>query len=132
MNESGSIDDERPTASLATLRLRARLLAETRRFFDAAGFFEVGHPAAERDRVIDSHLEPFVAHGAESASTTARPVYLQTSPEFAMKRLLCEGAEAIYQLGKVFRAGERGTRHTPSSRCSSGTASGTTITPRCD
>jgi EF-P lysine aminoacylase GenX len=113
MKEPVAIDDERPTASLATLRMRARLLAETRRFFDDAGFFEVDTPLLSADRVIDPHLEPFVARGAESASAGAKPVYLQTSPEFAMKRLLCEGAEAIYQLGKVFRAGERGTRHNP-------------------
>ena len=114
MSESGAIDhDERPTASLDTLRRRAQLLAETRRFFDSAGFFEVDTPLLSADRVIDPHLEPFVARGAESASSTTKPAYLQTSPEFAMKRLLCEGAQAIYQLGKVFRAGERGARHNP-------------------
>lgn len=98
-----------PTADLETLRLRARVLAAIRRFFDERGYFEVDTPLLSQDRVIDSNLEPFVIpqvfHGQD--------LFLQTSPEFAMKRLLVAGAQAIYQLDKVFRRGERGVRHNP-------------------
>ena len=83
---------------------------------DDAGYFEVETPLLSTDIVVDAWLEPFVAdflalphewqHGGQ-------PHYLQTSPEFAMKRLLAAGATAIYQLGKVFRNGEVGQRHNP-------------------
>src|SRR5262245_41265263 len=99
--------DHLPTAHLATLRLRARLLAAVRRFFDEREYFEVDTPLLSRDRVVDPHLEPFVCAGPSGTT------YLQTSPEFAMKRLLVAGAEAIYQVGHVFRAGESGQRHNP-------------------
>src|SRR5262245_48109105 len=99
--------DYLPMADLATLRLRARLLAAVRRFFDERGYFEVDTPLLSRDRVVDPHLEPFVC------AAPSGTMYLQTSPEFAMKRLLVAGAEAIYQVGHVFRAGELGQRHNP-------------------
>lgn len=98
-----------PTADLETLRLRARILAAIRKFFDERGYFEVDTPLLSQDRVIDSNLEPFVVPEAFEG----RDLFLQTSPEFAMKRLLVAGAQAIYQLDKVFRRGERGERHNP-------------------
>lgn len=100
--------DYLPTAKLETLQFRARMLATARRFFDERGYWEVETPLLSHDGVIDSHLEPFVTHDA-----VGEPLYLQTSPEFGMKRLLVAGAEAIYQLGRVFRRGERGRLHNP-------------------
>lgn len=109
--------DWQPTATLAVLQLRARLLAEVRRFFDARGYFEVDTPVLSHERVIDPHLAPFCVEdrGEEVSRRTADPprLYLQTSPEFAMKRLLAAGARAIYQVGHVFRQGERGRLHNP-------------------
>jgi lysyl-tRNA synthetase class 2 len=99
--------DYLPTADLAVLQLRARLLTAVRRFFDERGYFEVDTPLLSHDRVVDPHLEPF------SVAGPGVPLYLQTSPEFAMKRLLAAGARAIYQAGHVFRAGELGQRHNP-------------------
>lgn len=100
--------DFRPTASLEVLRLRAKLLAFTRRFFDAADYFEVDTPILSHERVIDPNIEPFVV-----SCSPREQAFLQTSPEFAMKRLLATGADAIYQLGKVFRRGELGRLHNP-------------------
>ncbi len=98
-----------PTADLETLRFRARVLATIRQFFDQRGHFEVDTPLLSQDRVIDSNIEPFIIPQAIGG----RDLFLQTSPEFAMKRLLVAGAKAIYQLDKVFRRDERGPRHNP-------------------
>jgi lysyl-tRNA synthetase class 2 len=108
-----------PSASLETLKLRARLLAAVRSFFEARGYWEVDTPCLSHDCVIDPNLAPFVArwHPAGFPSSDApadsQLVYLQTSPEFAMKRLIVAGAQAIYQLGHVFRNGEFGRWHSP-------------------
>lgn len=105
-----------PSARIETLRLRARLLATVRQFFDERGYFEVDTPLVSHERVIDPHLDPFVveAETAPLARHGSEPgLYLQTSPEFAMKRLLAAGCGAIYQLGHVFRQGESGRLHNP-------------------
>jgi lysyl-tRNA synthetase class 2 len=98
-----------PTADLEMLRLRAKLLAAVRRFFDVRGYWEVETPILSHDIVVDAHLDPFVV----PAGYRGRDLYLQTSPEFAMKRLLAAGADAIYQIAHVFRHGERGRLHNP-------------------
>lgn len=108
MTNDQSPADFHPSATLDVLKLRARLLAFTRRFFDQAGYFEVDTPILSHERVIDPNIEPFVVPWSASER-----LYLQTSPEFAMKRLLASGADAIYQLGKVFRHGELGRLHNP-------------------
>jgi lysyl-tRNA synthetase class 2 len=111
-----SSDDYLPTASIVTLRQRARLLATIREFFDSAGYFEVETPLLSTDIVLDAWLEPFVADWLPLPTewtAGGEHRFLQTSPEFAMKRLLAAGADAIYQLGKAFRNGEFGQRHNP-------------------
>jgi lysyl-tRNA synthetase class 2 len=100
-----------PSASIATLKLRARLLAATRQFFDSHGYFEVDTPHLSHDTCIDAWIDPVVLESG--VSSTSGPLILQTSPEFAMKRLVVAGADAIYQLGHVFRGGECGPRHNP-------------------
>ncbi len=100
-----------PSASLESLRLRARLMSATRRFFEEQGYWEVDTPHLSRDTCIDAWIEPVVLEQGVGGDGT--PLVLQTSPEFAMKRLLAAGADAIYQLGHVFRQGERGPRHNP-------------------
>lgn len=97
-----------PSATLDVLRLRSKLLAFTRHFFVESGYFEVDTPILSHERVIDPNIEPFVVPWSASER-----LFLQTSPEFAMKRLLAAGAESIYQLGKVFRHGELGRLHNP-------------------
>lgn len=100
--------DWRPTASLETLRRRARLLRAVRTFFDARGFWEVETPILSNDVVVDRHLDPF-----DVVCDERRRCFLQTSPEFGMKRLVAAGADAIYQVTRAFRQGERGRLHNP-------------------
>lgn len=101
--------DWRPTASLETLRLRAGLLARVRRYFADTGAFEVETPVMVQAAVTDVHLESLEVRRADGS----RAGFLHTSPEYAMKRLLCAGAPDIYQVAHVFREGERGRRHNP-------------------
>jgi lysyl-tRNA synthetase class 2 len=100
-----------PTAPLQNLRLRAEVLRRLRDFFQKRGFLEIETPVLSADTVVDRHLDPFsftVRIGGEQ-----RTMWLQTSPEFGMKRLLAAGAEAIYQVSRVFRQDERGPLHNP-------------------
>ena len=110
--------DWRPTASLEVLKQRAALLACLRRKLEEAGYWEVETPILSHDIVVDAHLDPFITHYHSGrlpaeGEASGEILYLQTSPEFAMKRLLAAGAEAIYQMLPVMRNGERGGRHNP-------------------
>ena len=107
------VDDWRPTASLENLKLRHEITQAVRTFFLAHGFWEVETPLLSRDTVVDTHLDPVPVTLAEDP---ARPEdgerwYLQTSPEFAMKRLVSAGATAIFQINKAFRLAEVGQQH---------------------
>ena len=115
MNHSNS-QDALPTASLSSLKFRATLLKQLRRFFDERGFFEVETPLLSRDTVVDRHLHPIQVDRQQVTGKQADAqsvMYLQTSPEFAMKRMLAAGTDAIYQICKAFRAGESGSQHNP-------------------
>jgi lysyl-tRNA synthetase class 2 len=107
--------DFRPTADWPMLRLRAELLRKTRDFFDRRGFIEVETPILSSDVVVDRHLDPFSAVLSDDPRRpeVGRRLWLQTSPEFHMKRLLASGGGAIYQITRAFRNGERGARHNP-------------------
>lgn len=94
----------RPSAPLQVLQARANLLREIRQFFDARGLLEVETPSLSQHATVDRHIDSF---------RTLVGAYLHTSPEFAMKRLLCAGAGAIWQLCKVFRLEEAGRHHNP-------------------
>ncbi|MDX1706395.1 EF-P lysine aminoacylase EpmA [Pseudidiomarina sp.] len=98
-----------PDASLAMLHQRAALLRQLREFFHARDVLEVDTPIISRFGVTDVHLSNLVCR----LGTDTRHWYLQTSPEYAMKRLLAAGSPSIYQLGKVFRDDELSSRHNP-------------------
>jgi lysyl-tRNA synthetase class 2 len=108
-------DDFRPTASWEMLRRRAGLLRQVRAFFEARGFLEVETPILSADTVVDRHLDPLAVTLPDDPRRpeAGRRLWLQTSPEFGMKRLLAAGGEAIYQVTRAFRGGERGRHHNP-------------------
>lgn len=97
-------DDWLPTASHFALRQRADLYRHIRAFFKARGVLEVETPSLSRHGVTDPYIASLAVAGHG---------WLHTSPEFAMKRLLASGIGSIYQICKVFRAGESGTFHNP-------------------
>ena len=102
-----------PTALPSKLKQRAELLRCIRRFFDDRGFIEVQTPVLSADTIVDRFVEPLPVEDATLPVTHHgdRRYFLQTSPEFAMKRLLSAGMERIYQIGPVFRKGDRGRFH---------------------
>ena len=91
-------------SSLEILRLRADLLRKIRRYFSDKEVLEVETPILSQFTVTDPDIHSIRVpnHG-----------YLHTSPEYAMKRLLCKGAPSIFQIVHVFRAGELGRYHNP-------------------
>jgi lysyl-tRNA synthetase class 2 len=94
------------------LEARARILRALRLWFESQGFTEVDTPALQVSPGLEPHLKAF-ATWLEAPEGDKRLRYLHTSPEFAMKKLLAAGMERIYQLGHVFRNGERAGTHSP-------------------
>lgn len=96
-----------PSCSLAALKQRARMLASIREYFAVEGVLEVETPLLCTSTAMDPYLQSFVVDCQGS------PRFLQTSPEFPMKRLLAAGSGSIYQICKAFRVDEVGGRHNP-------------------
>lgn len=99
----------RPTSSLEAIRRRAQALRWTREFFHERGVLEVETPAMVNAAVSDVNL------GSVRVEMPGRdaPLFLHTSPEYAMKRLLAAGSGDIYQVCHVYRGAERGRQHNP-------------------
>jgi lysyl-tRNA synthetase class 2 len=93
----------KPAASMEQLKKRAETLSTIRQFFSARNVLEVETPLLSHFSVTDPHLDAF--------SLQQETLFLQTSPEYAMKRLLAAGSGPIYQISKAFRQGEQGSRH---------------------
>ena len=88
------------------MEARAALLSQIRTFFSERKVLEVETPLFSRAGNSDPNIQ--------SISTDSTPKkFLRTSPEYAMKRLLAAGFKDIYELGRVFRAGEKGRYHNP-------------------
>lgn len=99
-----------PSTPFFQLQARAALYQQIREFFAARGVLEVDTPALSKAAVPDCSITPFSTQGQHP---DIGKLYLQTSPELPMKRLLAAGSGAIYQLCKVFRDDEIGRFHNP-------------------
>ncbi len=106
MNDIVNDASWRPVAGPAVAASRARLLKRAREFFEARNILEVDTPVLSRFAVTDPHIESL-----SLSSATTPGLFLHTSPEYKMKRLLAAGFGDIYQICKVFRDGERGQNH---------------------
>jgi lysyl-tRNA synthetase class 2 len=95
------------------IRARAHLLEGIRGYFKKEGVLEVETPLLSRSGTTDPAIESFTTRYRGPAVAQGEMRYLQTSPEFPMKRLLAAGSGPIYQICKVFRQGELGRRHNP-------------------
>ena len=106
-------DDWRPSASPERLRQRAALLQRAREFFAARALTEVDTPLVVNAPVSDVHIHSATVRLSADPAAAAAPLYLHTSPEYAMKRLLAAGSGDIYQICHVVRGFECGRLHNP-------------------
>ena len=90
-------------AHIQNLRLRACIIQAIRSFFESREFLEVETPLRIPANAPEEHIEPF----------RSEELYLHTSPELCMKRLLCRGHAKIFQICRCWRSDERGSKHIP-------------------
>ena len=102
-----------PSATLASLRQRATILAAIRDYFAEQDVLEVETPQLSRHGITDVYLQNLECVFQGPGYPEPLSLYLQTSPEYAMKRLLCAGSGSIYQIAKAFRDDESGRLHNP-------------------
>ena len=102
-----------PSASIEILKQRATIMRSIREFFYERNVMEVETPSLSAASVTDVHLASFNTTFIGPGHAGGLPLFLQTSPEFAMKRLLAAGSGAIFQLCKAFRNEEAGSHHNP-------------------
>jgi lysyl-tRNA synthetase class 2 len=96
-----------PTSTIEILKQRAEILKSIRHFFNERNVLEVETPCLSISTITDPYIQ-----GIE-VPYAGKNYYLQTSPEYHMKRLLAAGSEDIFQICKSFRADERGRLHNP-------------------
>lgn len=105
-----------PTLTWEYAQKRAQILKKIRKFFDERDVVEVETPALSQGTVTDVHLEALSCRFnflSDSSAEQSTNLYLQTSPEFHMKRLLASGYGCIFQIAKAFRHEEAGRFHNP-------------------
>ena len=104
------------TLSWNNAQQRAKILQQIRQFFADRNVIEVETPALSQGTVTDVHLEALACRYnflTDSSDQKSKQLYLQTSPEFHMKRLLASGYGCIFQIAKAFRHEEAGRYHNP-------------------
>lgn len=94
-----------PCSSLELIKQRALLLTRARDFFHNNNVLEVETPLLAAHTVTEPNIESI------RVALPDNDKYLQTSPEYAMKRLLAAGVPDCYQICKAFRLHENGTQH---------------------
>jgi len=97
----------------ANLQVRGQIIKAIRTYFDAQNFDEVQTPILQTCPTIDTHIHAFATDLKGVDLNFKKKLYLQTSPEFDMKKLLSAGMERIYQICSVFRNAEGSKRHSP-------------------
>ena len=107
-SEEEALPDWRPRGARARWERRAAIVASIRSFFSARGVLEVETPILAARGAMDPAIASFFTTGPDG-----RVRWLQTSPEYAMKRMLAAGSGPIFQIGRAFRAGEAGSHHNP-------------------
>jgi lysyl-tRNA synthetase class 2 len=100
-------------ARKANARARARLQAEARAALGAMGYEEVETPCLVPAPGMEPHIQAFEAAFVPEGGGDRTPLFLHTSPEYAMKRLLAAGLPRVFQLARVFRNGEVSPTHNP-------------------
>jgi len=95
------------------LEARAAILKALRGWFDANGFVEVETPALQVSPGLEPHLRAFATDLAEPFAGGTRRMYLHTSPEYAMKKLLVAGVPRLFQIAHAWRNEARGLVHHP-------------------
>jgi lysyl-tRNA synthetase class 2 len=103
----------RLAARLPALRRRAALLAQTRAFFAVRGYTEIETPALVPVPGMEVHLSGFGTTFRPMLGGEDRHLWLRTSPELAIKRLLVAGAGPVFEIARVWRNGEISPRHNP-------------------
>jgi len=104
---------ERFGRKIPYLEARARIFRAVRDFLDARGYLEVETPALQVAPCMEAHIQGFRTELVTADRQRRETLYLHTSPEFAMKKLLVAGMPKIYQLAKVFRNAEGSRWHSP-------------------
>jgi lysyl-tRNA synthetase class 2 len=103
----------KPSGSVETLLQRAKILAEIRHYFATEKVLEVETPTISPSTITDVHLEAMRTVHTNPQSVKKTHLFLQTSPEYYMKRMLCAGFPSIYQITKCYRDDEVGRYHNP-------------------
>ncbi|MCB9959828.1 MAG: EF-P lysine aminoacylase GenX [Rhodospirillaceae bacterium] len=110
---SGAWRPDRFAERRQALAARAGILAAVRGWFAEEGLVEVDTPALQVSPGLEPHLAAFATDLQGPHPHDHARLYLHTSPEFAMKKLLAAGVPALFQMGHVFRNGERSATHHP-------------------